>query len=194
MYTPWGPSQSVEELADGIVTISTAGHGGIKLDAARNRRMPEYMRRSGGWYEEDCEWCLPFVVFEDELLAGGDEHTAKAIRGGFHTRTLKNCFPDAYERYFHTVIPEGESTIKDERLFYQRHAHDYLVVAAFGDWHEKVPTGSVGVCARVGGRPGQGPERWFMIPAEEYGASRYQFVVDPVRHPEIQSLSLKQEA
>lgn len=191
MNTPWGVADSVDEVIDGIMSVETSSHGGYKLDAARNRRMPEYMRKPGGWYEEDCDWCLPFVAFEAEMLAGGNEHTKKVIRDGCHIHAMKNWHPDAYERYFGRQIPEGESTLKDERLFYERHASDFLVISAFGDWHKKVPKGSVGVLARVGGRQGPGPEKWFMVPGEEYKLSRQQFVVDPARYPEIESLSLQ---
>src|SRR3546814_20289332 len=38
--TPWGMAQSSEIYADGVVFHSTASHGGIKLDRARNAAMP----------------------------------------------------------------------------------------------------------------------------------------------------------
>jgi len=33
METPWGRSQTVTRLADGITSVSTAGHGGIYAEA-----------------------------------------------------------------------------------------------------------------------------------------------------------------
>src|SRR3546814_13103769 len=54
--TPWGMAQSSEIYADGVVFHSTASHGGIKLDRARNAAMPAMLRVASGWYEEDCEW------------------------------------------------------------------------------------------------------------------------------------------
>ena len=65
MFTPWGATQGVEELAKGIWVVHTASHGGIKLSADRQRQMPAGMRQT--WYEEDCE--MPHVIknFWDEV-------------------------------------------------------------------------------------------------------------------------------
>jgi hypothetical protein len=188
MYTPWGAAQVVTELAAGITFVSTAGHGGVKLDAAHNRRMPEYMRRLGGWYEEDCDWCLPFVVFEAELRAGGESFAVQAIEKSSHVQTFLSWHPDAYEKYYGVTIQQGQSRMRDERDFYRRHARDWLVISAFGDWHARVPQGSVGVCARMGGREGQGPEKWFLVPQQEYDSREHDFIIDPGRHPEIESI------
>lgn len=53
MDTPWGRAQSAEVIIPGVGVVSTAGHGGIKLSQARQFELPDYMRREGGWYEED---------------------------------------------------------------------------------------------------------------------------------------------
>jgi len=45
--------------------VTTAGHGGIKLDAARNRKVPGPVRSRDGWYEEDCDWAIPAYVHDD---------------------------------------------------------------------------------------------------------------------------------
>jgi hypothetical protein len=58
----WGPIQTKSELAPGVWSVSTAGHGGIKLSRERNAAVPAYLRREGGWYEEDCEWAIAAVV------------------------------------------------------------------------------------------------------------------------------------
>jgi hypothetical protein len=67
MATPWGPSQSVTELAHGITLVTTAGHGGIKLSPERQAQMPASCRQTpyseGGWYEEDCDALLPLYRF-----------------------------------------------------------------------------------------------------------------------------------
>ncbi|MGE3483473.1 MAG: hypothetical protein AB7L09_01955 [Nitrospira sp.] len=60
--TPWGPAQHVYPIAEGIVFVSCAGHGGIKLDRKRNAAVPKPARRAAGWYEEDCEASIPIVV------------------------------------------------------------------------------------------------------------------------------------
>lgn len=63
--SPWGGVQGGDELAPGIWMVHTAGHGGIKLSAERNRLVPDYMRAEGGWYEEDCDWAIVAVVFPE---------------------------------------------------------------------------------------------------------------------------------
>lgn len=186
MNTPWGVAQDIEPILEDMVFVSTAGHGGLHLDAARNRRMPEYLRRRGGWYEEDCEWCLPCVVFEAEILASGDRCLSRAIQQGSHKQTMKNWFPDEYERFFGAVIPPGESHKKDEREFHRVHAQDWLGISAFGDWDKRVPKGYVGVLAKQGGRDGTGPQKFFWVPQDEYDQrEEYGFVIDPHRHTEV---------
>lgn len=49
--TPWGASQGATIYAEGVVAHSTAGHGGFKLSAERNRMVYSMLRSPGGWYE-----------------------------------------------------------------------------------------------------------------------------------------------
>ena len=63
--TPWGAPQHITTLVEGIRSVSTASHGGIKLSAERNAQMPDYMRNEDGWYEEDSERARVAVVFPD---------------------------------------------------------------------------------------------------------------------------------
>lgn len=67
MRTPWGTADSARMMVEGIGQVGTPGHGGIKLDAARNRQVPSALRRQGGWYEEDCDVYIPLYVFSHEL-------------------------------------------------------------------------------------------------------------------------------
>ena len=61
--TPWGISQTISVLAPGITHYTTDSHGGIKLSNDRNAKVPEYLRREDGWYEEDCDWAVVAVIF-----------------------------------------------------------------------------------------------------------------------------------
>lgn len=72
MNTPWGESQIVEKVADGIFAVATAGHGGYRLDKARNAKVPEAWREASfngngrfGWYEEDCDWAMVALTFPE---------------------------------------------------------------------------------------------------------------------------------
>lgn len=70
MFTPWGESQSVEEIAEGITEVSTASHGGILLSPERrevlDKCFPTFTPFAGGnWFEEDEDWAFPVAVFPE---------------------------------------------------------------------------------------------------------------------------------
>ncbi len=181
MRTPWGPSQTQKTLGNGVVQVTTAGHGGIHLDVARNRQVHPAWRQADGWYEEDCDWAIVAVTFPNLFTEQNVLHA--------HT-SAKNWHPDAYEKALNTRLLPAESYERRERLFYQAHADRWLVTAAFGRGQSRggrppVPDGMVGVVARLGER---GPdERWFLVPAAEYEQRRpdgHPFIVDEQRHTE----------
>ena len=58
MHTPWGYPHDIEELAEGVWRLSTAGHGGLKLSRKRWEELPDLVRDSflnQTFAEEDCE-------------------------------------------------------------------------------------------------------------------------------------------
>ena len=58
MHTPWGPPQDIEELAEGVLRVSTAGHGGLVLTRERWNELPAAVRDTmlnATFAEEDCE-------------------------------------------------------------------------------------------------------------------------------------------
>lgn len=71
--TPWGPSQSARQIAPGIVSHSTAGHGGIHLSPERLKAMPAGLRMvqtysgSPQWFEEDADWALVALAFPESF-------------------------------------------------------------------------------------------------------------------------------
>lgn len=182
--SPWGSVDYAEEIAPGIWAVSTASHGGIKLSPQRQRAMPDYMRRKGGWYEQDCDWALAAAVHQEAFITlrpwqkpDEESHYLAALRA------LKNWHPDEYERFFGVKLTPEESVVLRERAFDAAHADDYVVIAAWGDHTRFVPKGFVGVVATKGGKRRVGiEERWFLIPKAEYTSS---FVIDLARHQEI---------
>ncbi|MHA1962522.1 MAG: DUF7007 domain-containing protein [Candidatus Thorarchaeota archaeon] len=61
--SPWGKVQTIQKIGtDGLVFVTTAGHGGFYVPPLLNARMSEEGRDHGlkwakgwtGWYEEDC--------------------------------------------------------------------------------------------------------------------------------------------
>lgn len=87
--SPWGKVQSATRIAEGVVVVHTAGHGGIKLDRRRNAQIPALARRPGGWYEEDCEANVPFV-----FLPGNCGMNADAVAQA--RRSLAFWFPSLH--------------------------------------------------------------------------------------------------
>jgi hypothetical protein len=63
--SPWGRIQYVREMGPGAWAVSTAGHGGVKLDRGRNAKVPKPARHPGGWYEEDCDVAIALYVHPD---------------------------------------------------------------------------------------------------------------------------------
>lgn len=67
--SPWGPVQHQEQIAEGIVRVLTAGHGGLVLSPVRLHAMPKQYKLNiygtGRYFEEDCEWALVVLAFPD---------------------------------------------------------------------------------------------------------------------------------
>lgn len=70
MRTPWGPSDSIEDLGEGIRFVTAPGHGGYYVPAPLLERIPkahqEYAAKWSGspqWYEEDVAWAAVVLAF-----------------------------------------------------------------------------------------------------------------------------------
>jgi hypothetical protein len=175
-HSPWGSIQHVTVLADGVWSVDTAGHGGLKLSRERQARMPEYMRRSAGWYEEDCEWSLPVCVMPD--IKGHDGKDISEIA----KQTFRTWYPDEYERFYGVKILPGESLIRDEQEFYKAHENDWIGIAAAGrsSIEPDVPEGMVKVWLKRGGRRNpKGEERTVYVTKEEYDTRGQHAYVHP---------------
>lgn len=98
-WSPWGTIDGVTELARGAWSVSTPGHGGIRLSRSRNRCVHRVWRSWGGWYEEDVGWAIPFATFGDL----GDEDAFKAaldvVYENYPFESLV-AFGDRYNRDF----------------------------------------------------------------------------------------------
>lgn len=170
--TPWGGSQIAVIYAEGVVSHSTAGHGGFHLSPDRNAKIHPLLRKDTPWYEEDCEWAIVALSFP-ELFTGYERSTAE--------KTIRNAWTDEWEAIHGSKLADGESWARDRRTFDERHSADYVVVSAiFSDQHPEMTE----VVAVVGGDRRSGDdERRFLVPSIEYaGRGRFGFVIDPVRH------------
>ena len=86
--SPWGLIQTVESLGPDAVSVTTASHGGLRISRTAWARLPEAIRETaysqGGWFEEDCDWALPYLVlgldaYEQDAARAAELHQA-AVR------------------------------------------------------------------------------------------------------------------
>lgn len=169
--TPWGTSDHSKVYAKGIIFYGTPGHGGLHLSKTRQAEMPAALRLDNGkngegWYEEDCDWARVALAFP--------QHFSTQEAEGAES-TLRSYFPESWEAHYGRELKPGESRAKDRVAFYAAHTQDFLVRAAWGDWHENVPKGHVGLSAR---RKSDGAEAYFLVTKAEYDAPRdFDFII-----------------
>ena len=187
-HSPWGTVQEVYPVIPGMIFVSTAGHGGIKLSRQFNAKMPAYLRKPGGWYEEDCEWSLVFAVFEKEILStpGIDSCHIGVIQKEQHKGTFRSYYPDQYERFYGVTLKPGESYSRDRQIFEKEHANDFVVVSAVS-----TKNGFVRCTATRGGKRESGAEkRTYLVQSEEYDTrGKFSFVIDEDRHSRLSDVS-----
>lgn len=164
--TPWGPADRVTHYAPGIASVGTPGHGGIKLSAERNRAIPPYARRPGGWYEEDQEHNIPAYFFRDELIpttqrgytANHDpEEWDKYIESN-----MRHSYPDIYEKATGTILQPGESGAKDQAAWAE---------ATRGEWKNTYATTKDDGMLEIGIRRGD-ENRKILMTKERYAEIR----------------------
>ncbi|MBC3871735.1 DUF7007 domain-containing protein [Undibacterium oligocarboniphilum] len=186
--TPWGVAQNVTNIARGIRSVTTAGHGGVLVSPTKNNLIPEYMRHHAGEYEEDCEWCIPAIVFESEwrLWADKTNWTSGDFQMECAWNTFKNWFPESYEKFTGKQLQIGESYNYNERILKLQVREQFVTCAAWGDWQAGVPEGMVGLLAR---RAADGQEIFSLVPKAEYSDRKNVvvgkagvFVIDPAKH------------
>ena len=168
--SPWGAVQYGSVLADGIISVSTAGHGGVRISVERLRQMPPALRNGRHrWFEEDCEAALVGLAFADEL--GFDENRRESL-----ARSVANYYPAKWEAHFGRTLKPGESDERDREAFKAETADRMVARSAFGDWYEGVPDGMVGVAAD---RCSDGATGRFLVSADRYAArSKFGYVID----------------
>ncbi|MBX4962658.1 DUF7007 domain-containing protein [Rhizobium binae] len=169
--TPWGPSQGATVYVEGVVSHSTADHGGFKLSSERNAAIHPLLRADDGFYEEDAAWAIVAVTFPDLFT----RHERKVA-----DQTLRDSWPDAWETIFGRSLAPGQSREKDARAFARAHAGDWVVIAAIRSEQHPAMTEMI---ATIGGKRGDGAkERRFLVPSADYAVGRFGFVIDEGKH------------
>lgn len=187
----WGPVQTAEELAPGIWTVTTAGHGGYLLSPERNARVHDSWRAANRQYEEDGDYCVVVHTFPEVIAAFGpssegltDEQRLERCR-----QNLRDWKPDAWEAVTGESCTALNSRKRREQAFAATYAERLVVTGAWGDWAAWVPDGLVGCLAYRGGHAARTyrDESWFLVPAAEYRQKNtFGFVIDETRHQRIE--------
>lgn len=177
--TPWGSAQWVTDYAPGIASVSTAGHGGVKLSRERNAEIPAPLRRASGWYEEDLEAAIVVRYFPEAFSTA--ERDAEQRRDAAE-ETIKNWMPDEWEKVNGRELSPGESREKDKSAWTERHKAEPIVRSA-------ITADSDPELVRVSVEDGSE----YLVPKAEYRARADndepgrdgRFIVDPARHPKL---------
>lgn len=118
----WGKVNETYAIADGIVSVSCEGHGGLKLSPQRNRFVPAELRHSDGWYEEDCDYMIAVRTFP-EAFADGREGADFFKREGveqsfaYADARVRSYYPDEWETLTGRDVQPGESSKRDHERF-----------------------------------------------------------------------------
>lgn len=170
--TPWGACEEAVSYGEGVISYSTARHGGFWVSPERQAKMPPALYRDTQWYEEDCEQALVTLSFQ-ELFTSYEISAAE--------ETLKRYFPDRWERHYGQLLEDDHA--QNEILEMSKHdLEPLLVMSAVEDPNDP---SMVRVVAALNGDP-SGGTRVFLVPAQEFDCHEDEnFIVDPDRHEEV---------
>jgi hypothetical protein len=95
--TPWGIAQSAYYFAKGLISYSTAGHGGFHVSKGLLKRIPDYLQTAdaytngaAGWFEEDCASAIVIVCLP-EFFPMHWRYNA--------IQTMRHYYPKQWERF-----------------------------------------------------------------------------------------------
>ncbi len=111
IWTPWGTSQTTRYLGQGLIVVTTASHGGIRVDPRLNQHINYAWRDRTCWYEEDDQWVAVALTFPNRFPP---ELVIEAHR------IAKDYHPDEYEQVFRVKLLDGESYTR--RMEHRRRA------------------------------------------------------------------------
>jgi hypothetical protein len=109
--SPWGLIDGARPLGPDAVVVTTPSHGGIWISPCALARIPEPLRRApysgGGWFEEDCDWCIPYLALGLDAFEATAERQRDVRAAAL--RTLQACHAA------HAALLGPAETSADER-------------------------------------------------------------------------------
>jgi hypothetical protein len=104
--SPWGLIDHVTPLGPDAVVVSTPSHGGVWVSPTALARIPEPLRETAysgrGWFEEDCDWCIPY------LALGLHRFEPDAERGRRYLEAAEKTFRLAHREHAGLLALEAE--------------------------------------------------------------------------------------
>jgi hypothetical protein len=81
--SPWGQIDGVSALGPDAVEVTTASHGGLCICRAALARIPKPLRETSlnahGWFEEDCDWAIPYLGLRLDRFEPSTARAAEVI-------------------------------------------------------------------------------------------------------------------
>ncbi|HXQ46456.1 MAG TPA: DNA repair protein RadC, partial [Caulobacteraceae bacterium] len=94
--SPWGIIDNVSPLGPEAVSVTTPSHGGIWVTPDALAKIPDPLRvtaySGGGWFEEDCDWCIPYLALGLHRFEERSERGAQNLAAA--RKTLWLCHKD----------------------------------------------------------------------------------------------------
>jgi hypothetical protein len=154
--SPWGKVQDAWVKGEGIVSVSCAGHGGVKVSAKQNKRIPESVRKADGWYEEDVEWAIVALCFPEAYPDPEHQKQAKC--------TVADYYPEALEQ-----LTGEKPTLANSRKLreeeFKKTTNDKFVVKTAWGLLPGIPAGKVKTLAV---RKSDNLSQYYLVDTEDY--------------------------
>ena len=91
--SPWGAVDHLHALGPDVVAVSTASHGGLWVSPEAMASIPAALRATaysvGGWFEEDCDWCIPYLALGLHRFEASPARAAQTLAAA--RMTLRAC-------------------------------------------------------------------------------------------------------
>ena len=91
--SPWGAVDHVQALGPHVVVVATPSRGGLWVSPEAMTLIPAPLRETaysrGGWFEEDCDWCIPYLALGLHRYETGAGRGAEVLEAAH--KTLLSC-------------------------------------------------------------------------------------------------------